>query len=217
MLVKREVITLAVESTYNVNADPGVSDGILVEDLSFSYAESRMVERNVIKPTFGKEQSIFAGTLAQVTFTAELKGSGERGVPPEIGRALRCCGFAETVIPFSSVYYDLASEDLESCTIKLYQDGRERMLTGCRGTAEFNLTTGDTGKVSFTFTGHIPEENDRPLLLAEYHAVAPPPVINAAFRVSGFPAVISALSINLNNSIVMPPDLSAPDGFGEIR
>ncbi|WP_205859290.1 hypothetical protein, partial [Pleionea sediminis] len=33
----------------------------------------------------------------------------------------------------------------------------------------------------------------------------------------GFPAVISALSINLNNSIVMPPDLSAPDGFGEIR
>lgn len=217
MLSKKQVITLAVETTYNTSANPTASDAMLVEEVQFSYAETNMIERSPIKATLGKEQSIFGGTLGQVQFTAEIKGSGAAGTAPEIGQALRCVGMAETIVASTSVTYALASESLESCTIDFYQDGKQRRLTGCVGTCSLAGEVGQIGKITFTFTGHVAEENDVAMITPTYDATVPPALIAGAFDVSGFAASISSLSLDLNNAIVFPKDLSSNDGFGQLR
>ncbi len=216
MLTKRELIALKIESTYNTDSSPDGTDAMLVENVALSYEGARMVERNPIKPTLGKEQSIHAGNLVQITFDAEIKGSGTAGTAPEIGAALRACGFGETIVADTSVTYEPVSTAIESCTIYYYQDGKLNVITGARGTVEINLTVGDKGMASFTFTGHDGGDSDAALITATYDSTVPPPVINGSFSVGAYAAVISALTFNLGNEVVTPPDFNAPDGYSEV-
>ena len=216
MLTKRELIALKIESTYNTDSAPTAIDAMLVENVSPSYEGARLVERNPIKPTLGKEQSIHAGNLIQLTFDAEMKGSGVAGTAPEIGQALRACGFGETIVASTSVTYEPVSESIESCTIYYYQDGKLQVITGARGTVELNMTVGDKPMASFTFTGHDAGDSDAALISGTYDNTVPPPVINGSFDVGGFAAVISALSFNLGNEVVTPPDFNSPDGYSEV-
>ncbi|WP_444905321.1 hypothetical protein ACJJIU_22115 (plasmid) [Microbulbifer sp. CnH-101-E] len=216
-LVKRELILAKVETTYGQDASPtGADNAILVENLGWSFAGARMVERNPIMPTLGKLQGLFAGTLMEVTFDVEIKGSGAAGTPPEMAPLLRACGMAETITPSTRVDYKPASEGHESITIYYYEDGSLFKLTGGRGTMSFNLTTGEVGKISFTLTGHVTKPTDASLPVATYSSQVPPPAINMPFKVGGYAAVISALTLDVGNTIATPPDISAENGYSEI-
>ncbi|WP_445362051.1 hypothetical protein ACJJIQ_00020 (plasmid) [Microbulbifer sp. ANSA003] len=216
-LVKRELILAKVETEYGNDAAPtGAANAILVEEVGWSFAGARMVERKPVSPTLGALQGVFAGTLMEVTFNAELKGSGAAGTPPEIAPLLRACGLAETITAGTSVEYNLASEGHESITLYFYEDGSLYKLTGVRGTWTPTLTTGEVGKVAFTLTGHVSGPTDAGLPVASYSDVVPPPVINMPFRVGGYAAVISALSLEMGYTIATPTDISAENGYGEI-
>lgn len=217
MLTKREVVAIKVESTYNTDAVPTATDAVLVENAQLSFEGARMVERAPVKPTLGKEKSIHAGNLAQITFEAEIKGSGSAGTAPELGQALRGCGLAETIVASTSVTYQPASSSLESVTIYYYQDGVRHVITGARGTVEFTLNAGEIGKASFTFTGHHASTTDVGLITPTYDSTVPAPAINTSFSVGGYAAAISALALSLNNEVVTPVSLGASDGYGEIR
>lgn len=215
-LIKRELILAKIESSYGVDAAPDASDAVLVENIGWSFAGARMIERAPVKPSLGMMQGIFAGTLMEVTFDVEIKGSGSSGVAPEVGPLLRACGMAETIDAGNSVEYAPASENHESVTIYYYEDGSLYKLTGCRGNVSMNLETGAAGKFSFTLTGHVSGPTDDTMPTVSYDATTPPPVINASFSVGGYPAVINALSLDLGNSIATPPSMSAEDGYSEI-
>jgi len=217
MLVKKELILIAIESAYNTDPTPTGTDAILVEDVDFNFEGSRMIERNPVKPTLGKEKQIFGGKLAQISFNAELKGSGAAGTPPEIAAALRACGLAETIVASTSVTYEPASDSHESATIYYYQDGKLHKITGARGNAEFTFTVGDKPMVNFTFTGHHAEESDAALISGTFDSTSPVPLINIPFTVGAFNAAISAMTFSLNNEIATPVSISAVDGYGEIR
>ncbi|MCX2780424.1 phage tail tube protein [Microbulbifer thermotolerans] len=215
-LVKRELILVKIESSYGVDATPGASDAILVENIGWSFAGARMVERAAVKPSLGMLQGIFAGTLMEVTFDVEVKGSGAAGTAPEVGPLLRACGMAETIDAGTSVEYAPASAGHESVTLYYYEDGSVYKLTGCRGTVSVNLETGAAGKFSFTITGHVSGPTDAAMPTVSYDATTPPPVINASFSVGSYSAVINALSLDLGNTIATPPSMSAEDGYSEI-
>ncbi len=217
-LVKREVLLLKIESTYNTDANPtAANDALLVENLSWSFEGLRMVERNPITGSLAKKKGIYAGSLVSVTFDVELKGSGVAGTAPEVGQALRACGFGETVAVSTSVAYSPVSTGHESATIYYYEDGSLYKITGCRGTVSANLETGSAGKLSFTFTGHLASKSDTALVSPTYDSTVPAPLINVPFSVGGYSAVINALAFDVSNEITTPPSLSASDGFGEIR
>lgn len=216
MLVKREVVALAIEGTYNTEEAPDANDVILVENVSFSFEGARMHERAPVKSTLGKEQSTYAGALAKLSFSAELKGSGAAGTAPEIGNALRACGLGETVSASTSVTYAPVSTALESATIYYYQDGRLQKITGARGNVEFSLSVDSTIMANFEFTGHDGGDSDVTLLVGNYDAAVPPPFINVGFEVGSYAAVISALTLNLGNEIATPPDANAADGYSEV-
>ena len=219
MLTNREVLLLKVETTYGTDSVPVEgTDALLVENLGWSNEGLRMNERPAVRANIGMLQQIFGGQLRAVTFDVELKGSGTAvDAPPEIGAALRGCGFGETINAAVDVTYEPVSTGQESVTIYYFQDGIRYILTGCVGSVSFNLEAGAVGKASFTFTGHLATPTDVALASPAYNSTVPPALISVPFSIGGFSAIISALAFDMSNTVGMPADISASDGYGQIR
>jgi hypothetical protein len=156
MLKTRAVLLAKAETTYGVDAAPtAAANAILVENLAFSWDGARMAERVPVRASLGKVKPVFAGTLGQLTFDVEIKGSGAAGTAPELGVLLKACGFAETIDAGVSVTYKHASSAHASATLYFYEDGLLYVMTGARGMPTRSLQTGAVGKYSFTFSGHM--------------------------------------------------------------
>lgn len=222
MLVNREVIAVKIESTYNVDSSPTATDAVLVENLSWSYAGARMIERKPVRQSIAALKQVFAGTLIEISGDVEIKGPGaaySASVRPEVDAILRACGLGVTVVTTGgseTCTYKPVSTGHESVTVKLYTDGMLMPITGCRGNISGNLKTGETGKFSFKVTGHVGAVTDTALITPTYDTTTPPPVIGGGFTVGGYGAIIDALQWDMNNGIATPPNFNAADGFGEI-
>jgi hypothetical protein len=216
MLINREVIAAKVEVTYNTDPVPTGTDAVLVEEPSWSNEGLRIVERNPVKPSLGREQSLYGGTLKTVTFTAEVKGAGAAGTAPEVGTLLRGCGLGETISAGVSVTYAPVSTGIESITLYYYEDGLLRKITGARGNVSFTLEAGMRIMGSFTFTGHYGGYTDTALISPTYDAVLPPVLVSVPFTFGAYSAAISSLEFDLGNTVATPADIRAADGFGEV-
>ena len=215
--VKREMILIKIETTQGTDAVPTAAlDAVLVEDIGWNYAGARMVERNPIKGTLGKFQSVFAGTLMEMSFKAEIKGSGVLGTPPEIGPALRGCGIGETIVASTSVSYSPVSTGHESVTIYFFEDGSRYNILGVLGDVNLTLPVGEVGMAEFTFTGHVVGPTDVALPTGVFDSVKPPAILGGAFAALGFSAVIKSLSLNLGNEVQTPEDFNAGDGYSNV-
>lgn len=219
LLVRREVILVKIETTYNTDPSPVAgTDAVLVEAPAWSNANPRMLERPAIRASLGQLQHVFGGSLRQVTFAIEMKGAGGAvDVPPEFGPLLRACAFGETINAAVSVVYEPVSTGFESVTIYYFQDGILNKLTGCRGNVTATLAAGQIGKLNFTITGHFLDETDIALPSPTYVSSVPAPVINTPFAIGGFSAKVNQLTFDLQNQVAAVPDMAASDGFGEIR
>ncbi len=216
-LTKRSVIALKIEETQGTDAVPtAASNAILVEDLKWSPASERMVDRKPVRATFGELKKIYAGHLVEVSFTMEIKGSGVLGVAPEMGACLKSCGFQEVITEDTSVEYLPATTGQQSCTIYFWEDGDLIKMTGAMGKVSFDLSTGAIGKASFTFTGH-PAGNlsAAELPAASYSSMVPVPLIGVAFSMGGS-LDVSKLSVDMGITVSTPSSMSAPNGYGDI-
>lgn len=216
-LTKRSVIALKIEDTQGTDSVPtGANDAKLVEDLKWAPANERMVERNPVRATFGELKKIYAGHLIEVSFTTEIKGSGVKGEPPEMGSALKACGFQEVIIEDTSVEYWPATDGQKSCTIYVWEDGDVIKLTGCMGKVTFDLSTGSIGKASFTFTGHQSGNiTKQSLPAATYSSMVPVPLIGVAFTL-GEKVDVSKLSVDMGITVSTPDSMSSNDGYGNV-
>ncbi len=220
MLTNREVILAEIEVSYGVDPVPlEATNAILVENIGWSNEGLRMNERPAVRQNIGMLQMVFGGTLRAITFDVELKGGGGAiDLPPEVGPLLRACGFGETINAAVDVQYAPVSTGHESVTIYYFQDGIRHILTGCVGNASFNLETGALGKISFTFTGHLISVTDVALPTGPvYTTNVPPPLISTPFVIGGYSAIINALAFDLSNTVATPPDMSASDGYSQVR
>lgn len=224
MLTSRALILAKIEVTNNVDPVPVAgTDAILVQNVSWSHEGARMNERPATRPSLGKLQHVFGGTLKAVEFECELKGAGaaySASVRPEIDVLLRACALGATVVTtasLESVTYKPVSGSHESITIYYFEDGKRAVITGCRGNVEFSMETGSLGKAKFRFVGHEATPTDVALPTPTFDSTVPPAIKGGAFTVGGYSAIISALSFNANNAIAMPPNFSAADGYAEVR
>lgn len=219
MLINREVILVKIETTYGVDPVPTAAlDAVLVENIGWSNEGLRMNERPAIRANIGMLQQVFGGTLRGITFDVEIKGGGGAvDVPPEYGPLLRACGIGETVDPGVDVEYSPVSTGHESVTIYYFQDGIRYILTGCVGNPSFSLETGGIGKMSFTMVGHSVAPTDVALPTPVVLTTVPVALINVPFTIGAFSAVINALTFDVGNTVGNVPDMSAVDGYGQIR
>lgn len=219
MLTSREVILCKEEVTYNTDAAPTASaDAVLISNPSWSNEGLRMIDREVVKATLGKKKSIFGGTLKTVSFDVEIKGSGTAGTAPDLGVLLEICGMTVTNVPSTSDTYapESATASMKSGTLWYYQDGLIHKLTGCRGNFSCNLETGNVGMFSFTITGHSVAPTDGAIVTPTVDATDPVAILGTSFTIDSYAATINSLAFDMSNTVAMPPDMSASDGFGEI-
>lgn len=216
MLTRREVILIKLETTYNVDASPGATDAILISNPSWTTEGARMVDRENVKTTLGKDQQLYGGSLRGISFDMEIKGSGTAGTAPEMDAALKACGFDDTIVADTSVTYAPVSTSFDSVTIYYYQDGILHKITGARSNVSINIETGNRGLASFTLTGHDAGTTDEAIIAPTYDGTVPPVALDLSFAIGGYSAVINALSVDLGNAISTPADISATDGYSEV-
>ncbi len=219
MLEARRVLLAKIETTYNTDAVPAAAtDAVLIENLQVSLA-GRRAERTPIRTSLAGVSSRYAGTLMQITFDTEIRGSGAAGTAPDTSALFQACGFAETVVVSTSVTYAPTSTPTlhKSLSIYVYRDGKLYKVTGCRGSFSVNLTTAAVGKISWTFQGHLVSETDATLASPTFDTTVAPTLKGVSFTVGAYSAVISALSFDMANAVAMPDNIAATDGYGEIR
>jgi hypothetical protein len=94
---RNRLLLAKIEGTPGVDAAPSpVTDAVLVESLRTS--NQLQVERTEGHTgTLDRDPSITGGLLQQVSFTVKAKGSGTPEAPPEWGKLLKACGWAEVI------------------------------------------------------------------------------------------------------------------------
>lgn len=220
MWATREVLGIKLEATYDdgTTVPTALADAIMVEDLNFSFADARMHERNPAKPTFGALGDEYAGALIEITGKFELKGSGTAGTPPEADPIYQACGLGYTNVPVTSDTYKPVSTGHKSAAAYYWEDGLVYKITGARGPGlKLMCEIGKPAMVEFAIKGHFAGPTDEVLPDPTFDSLAPVVAHGMAFAVDGFNPNISGFNADFGGSLATPDDITAEDGFGEIR
>ena len=204
LLERKRVILLELESSYGTDPTPTGADAILVSDLSITPQASDVVSRDLIRPYLGSSRQLLANTRVECQFSVELAGSTAAGTAPRVGKALRACGFSETVSAGTSVTYAPVSGSFESATIYYNVDGVLHKTTGCRGSFQLEATVGEIPKLNFSFQGIYVAPTDVALPTVSYGNQATPLIFKNG-NTTGFELLSYAgalQSINFDTGVV---------------
>jgi hypothetical protein len=203
LFTRKRLLLAAAETTYATAPTFAASDALLVSNLDITPLDINLLDRELILPFFGNREKVVGQRMASVTFDVEIAGSGVAGTAPRWGRCLRACGFGETIIASTSVTYLPASTDIKSVALDFNADGNRHLLTGCRGTATLNLTTGEIPKISFEMMGIYNAVAKGTPLTPTFANQAAPVVVNSTNTTSvsafAFNACMESFSLDLNN------------------
>tara|TARA_B100001094_G_C18103575_1_gene757140 strand:+ start:426 stop:1361 length:936 start_codon:yes stop_codon:yes gene_type:complete len=207
LLTRKRLILIEEESTYGTDASPDGADAVLVRDLSIVPLQSDIVSRDLIRPYLGASEQLLANTRVECTFSVELAGSGTAGTAPRYGKALKACGFSETIVANTSVTYDPVSASFDSVTIHYNLDGVRHKVTGARGTFTITGDVGEIPSIDFTMTGIYVAPDDSAQPSVTYAAQASPLIFKkgntTGLNVMGLTtAKLSNYSLEIGNEIV---------------
>ncbi len=104
--IKNTVVLAKIESSEGVDASPSAStDAVLVENVKLS-KKPNTIKTNEVTGSLDGFGDIVGGMPFGISFDVYLKGSGAAGTPPEYGKLLKACGWAEIItasaVPVSS-------------------------------------------------------------------------------------------------------------------
>lgn len=147
-------LLVKLEAEYGVDAVPtGAADAILATEVKLSPMKGVDLPRDYSRPYFSAAAKVPLGLHATIVFQVDLKGSGQRGLPPAVSPLLKACKYSETIIPGVSVTYAPHSGEQDSCTLHLNDNGTLYRLTGARGTWRYRLSATGVGGIEFEMTG----------------------------------------------------------------
>jgi hypothetical protein len=203
LFTRKRLLLAAVESTYGTAPTFAAGDALLVSNLEITPLEVNLLDRELVLPFFGNREKTVGQRMASVTFDVEIAGSGTAGTAPRWGRCLRACGFGEAVSAGASVTYTPATDNIVGVSLDFNADGNRHLLTGCRGTASFNLAAGEIPKISFEFMGIYNAVAKGTPLTPTFANQAAPVVVNSQNTTSvtafSFSACMETFSLSLNN------------------
>ncbi len=210
MLIRKAVLAVEVEAIEGVAETLVAGDGILVENISFTPGQE-MHERNPIRESLSPWSSQPGKRQAGVSFDVALVGTSAAGVAPHWSKALRACGFEETLTAGKVEYTPTSTPP--SVTIGWWIDGKKMLTWGARGNVTIKLENGIPGMLSFEFTGADWSEDDEAILTPFVPECTIPPVfMSANLTIDDYAAILSAVEINMNNEIALRQDVNAESG-----
>ena len=211
MIVERAQLVCKVESVEGTAETLLAADAILAMNVSFKPTISMKTRENIAS-SISPFSQVPGARSAVMDFDVEYKGSGTAATPPAFGKLLKCCGFGETIA--ATVTYVPASTTISSMTLALYNDGMIYKMWGARGNVSLKLVKGDYGVLHFTFTGADFSIIDGAVLTAvTYESTKPQPFLGASsFTIDSYAALISSLDFNMNNTVMLRPDIVSTSG-----
>lgn len=215
MLTKRAQIALKVEAVEGTAEALAGADAILVMNPKFT-PNRKVYDRENVASSLSPFAAIPGEYSATIEFDVELKGSGTAGTAPEFGKALKGCGFGETVVAVTSVTYAPASSSIGSYTVGLYLDGKSYIIWGARGDVSLKLKTGSFGILHFIFTGAGYTVADTALLSSGVSYQTTKPIFFAGagiMTVDSHAAKLADLEIKINNNVQLRPSPNTVTGF----
>lgn len=207
-LKTREQLLLAkVESAYGTDSTPtGAANAILTGPVSVTPLAGPTVSRNTVKSYLGADLQIQVGQYVEISFPAEITGSGAAGTSPGYSVLLEGCGFDETVTASTSVVFAPDSDSTESLTLYFWQSGQLHKVTGARGTFTMSLSPGEIPVFNFTFTGLYNAPSTTAESAPDYTAFQTPIPINNAntgtFSLHAASASMIAFNVDIGNQVV---------------
>jgi hypothetical protein len=215
LLSRRRIIAAkieAIEGTAEVLT--ATEAGILAMDVKADF-DIKVTERSIALNTLSNLPPVMGGQSGKISFKAELKGNGLASyatIAPALGVYLKGCGFQETLSAASATYKP-ASTGVPSLTIWSYEDGIIKKLKGCRGNVKFEGKIGEPAYATFDFTGVWDDVIDGAMISPTFEGTVPPALLNAAFTVDSYAAVITSFSMDMGNKIDLRPTINNASGY----
>tara|TARA_R100000655_G_scaffold44_2_gene231 strand:- start:6399 stop:7562 length:1164 start_codon:yes stop_codon:yes gene_type:complete len=94
LLSRKRLLMAKIEGTYGTDPTVAGTDAVLVSSLEISPVESETVGRDIIREYLGTSEQLLSNTRVNITFEAELAGSGTAGSVSKLDALFRSCGFA---------------------------------------------------------------------------------------------------------------------------
>ena len=155
---------------------------------------------------------LFSGGASGTAFIAAFRAAKLATLTDDMGGPLDAG--TDYQIP-ANVVYGPASTSIPALTMYVFQDGLRARFVGCRGNMQLRAETGAIGRFTFRFEGIYVDLTDVAVPTATYDDVAirPPVVRNGAFKIERVARAISQLSLDAGNSLTMPANPNAAEGF----
>lgn len=179
--IKNSLLLAKVESSYGVDPTPTAADNSLeVIDLSVKPVFEK-IDREIVFSSLSKKPSLRGIRYVEITFKAELHGSGTPGTAPRIGALLQACALAETTSGGSSVIYTPKSTNLSSVALYCYKDGLRHIVLGSYGSFKITGFVGKIATCEFKMQGVYASREDSANPSPTFDGVIPNPVVSAQF------------------------------------
>lgn len=178
---RQALVLFKIETAYGINPVPtAAANAVLCNVTTPRPVVATSVDRNNIQAFLGHQGSVQVNDHAEFQLEVEATASGTLGTAPGVGPLLRACGFAEVIVVGESVTYTPISNGFESATILFNLDGKRHVMSGCRGTVNFDGSPGQIPKFNFSFVGLQSVITDDPLDAsgANYDAFTTPLGVN---------------------------------------
>jgi hypothetical protein len=217
MITRRTVMAIKQETTAGTDAVPAaVNANMVVFDLKFN-PDVKSYDRQAMTSTLSNMAPIMGARSAQVTFSAELKGSGASYVttPPAIDAALKTCGFAVSgTTAAASIIYKPASTGVLPSTVYFYHDGVLHKIVGAAGNVSFSGKIGEPIIANFTLTGVYTGTTDVTMIVpSALESTVPPASFGTVITLGAYTPVISSFSIDMGNTVALRDSMAATNGY----
>jgi len=196
------------------------SDGLVlaVDNVSGTFVVGETLNNTTSSNTVGVIADIIDNTTTAILYMRDVEND------PTDGDALAGATSSATAdvdgTPEDALCYRPTSTrtSMESATIHFHRDGHRHILTGCRGTVDFDFTVGKYGVAKFEITGIYNAPTDQSLPSPTYPGadITPPVVINAGLQIASIDmdlTAVNALSLRLGNTVNLRRDINAATGL----
>ena len=219
LLAKKTVLLAKIET------DPGTAETLDAGDGVFNIYDAKVASDIEFIPRKGQAamsaiKGVTGARKGTITFRTDLVGSGTSGAPTPAWAStlLPACGMVagtgNTFLPYS----EAPGANVKTVSIAHLADGKQWLLRGCMGKADFTLPAGKTGDVGFTFTGILDEPTDEGLVVPAFPTTMPPRFAVNAVSLNGTATaqVVSEIKLTLDNTVALREDSAdaGASGYG---
>lgn len=220
-LARKAALGIKKESTQGTAVALTATDFALAYDISVD-PQVEMNPQNYVSTSLSHFHELPGKKYYELAFTLPLRGSGTAGTElAPLGAALEASGFLVTVNSGTSCVYNRTSATVsnfygpgKSSTVKFYHDGILHVAAGCMFDLDFDIEAGKPVGLKFKGRGTYAAVTDAAFPTVTPNVTIDPPVVkSASFAVQSYSAIISKMSVSINNNIAMRDDVNSANSI----